>query len=86
MKKFTADDVDTHSDHEPDATYYDTREVDARDAETFMTIRKDRQRIDELERALKSCAAVIKRQLKHVDETTAVAVQALDEADEALSL
>jgi hypothetical protein len=29
MKKFTADDVDAHSDHEPDATYYDSREADA---------------------------------------------------------
>jgi hypothetical protein len=33
MKKFTDQDVDVHSDHEPDATYYDTREADARFAQ-----------------------------------------------------
>jgi hypothetical protein len=29
MMKFTADDVDVHSDHEPGATYYDSRDVDS---------------------------------------------------------
>jgi hypothetical protein len=43
-------------------------------------------RINQLERALKSCAAVISAELKERSKFQAVATDALNEADKALSL
>jgi hypothetical protein len=70
MKKFTADDVDTHSDHEPDATYYDTREAD--------------QRIAKLDRALRSCRFALMKQREAMKQWSVAAESAIDEATAAL--
>lgn len=62
-----------------DEMFYDCAEVDR-------SINAKDNRIDELERALKSCALVIKAQHAAVTQFSKAATDALIEADKALSL
>lgn len=55
-----------------DGDWYERKEADAH--------------IAELERALKSCSFVISKHLKQVDDLTPLAIQAMQEADRALSV
>jgi hypothetical protein len=72
MKKFTADDVDNHSDHEPDATYYDSREADAR--------------MEVFKRAIDSCLLVLALDLVERNKFQKAAMAAIEEGKKAQSL